>query len=79
MFIAQIFFINEDVGTSSFLRNVFQDDRYLKIFSKFCYSSEVTLSAKTVAFVEIARQTVCSCAYAVAFLFSKATKFDFLL
>jgi len=38
---------------------------------------ELTLSAKTVAFVEITRQT--SCSYAIAFLFSKPTKFDFLL
>jgi len=41
------------------------------------FSSELTSSAKTVAFVEITRQTFCS--YAVAFLFSKAKKFDFLL
>jgi len=66
---------NEDVGTSSFLLNTFQDDHHLKIFSEFCYSLELTLSAKTVAFVEITRQTFCS--YAVAFFFSKATKFDF--
>jgi len=77
MFIAQIFFINEDVGTSSFLLNVLQDDRHLKIFSEFWYSSELTLSAKIAAFVEITRQTFCS--YTVAFLFSKSTKFDFLL
>jgi len=56
---------------------MFQDDRHLKIFSEFCYSSELTLSAKTVAFVEITRQAFCS--YAVAFYFSKATEFDFLL
>jgi len=56
---------------------MFQDDRHLKIFSEFCYSSEITLSVKTVAFVEITRQTFCS--YAVAFLFLITTKFDFLL
>jgi len=48
---------------------MFQDDRHLKIFSEFYYSSELTLSAKTVAFVEIARWTICS--YAVALLISK--------
>jgi len=41
------------------------------------FSSELTLSAETVAFAEITRQKFCS--YAVAFFFSKATKFDFLL
>jgi len=56
---------------------MFQDDRHLKIFSEFCYSSELTLSAKSVALIEITCQTFCS--HAVAFVFSKATKFDFLL
>jgi len=41
------------------------------------FSSELTVFAKTVAFAEITRQTFCS--YVVEFLFSKATKFDFLL
>jgi len=40
-------------------------------------TSELTLSAKTVPFVEITRQTFCE--DEVTFLFSKATKFDFLL
>ena len=68
---------NEDAVTSSFLLNMFQNDRYLKSCSEFCYSSELRLSAKTVALKEITRQTICS--YPVAFLFSKATKVDFLL
>jgi len=41
------------------------------------FSSEFTLSSKTVAFIKITCQTFCS--YAVAFVFSKTTKFDFLL
>jgi len=42
-----------------------------------CIQLERTLSAKTVAFVVITCQTFCS--YTVAFLFSKATNFYFLL
>jgi len=42
---------------------------------KLRYSSELTFSAKTVAFVKITRQALWS--YAVALLFSKDTKFDF--
>jgi len=56
MFVVRFFFCNEDAETS-FLLHMFQDDRPLKNFSEFCYSSELTLSAKTVAFVEITRQT----------------------
>jgi len=37
----------------------------------------ITLSAKTVTFLEIKCQTFCS--HTVAFLFSKATEFDLLL
>ena len=64
-------------GLLHFYYKMVQDDRHLKIFSEFCYSSELKLSAKIVAFVEITRQTFCS--YAVAFLITKATKIDFLL
>jgi len=44
----ELFEENEDVGTSSFLLNMFQVDRHLKLFSEFCYSLELTLSAKPV-------------------------------
>ena len=44
---------------------------------KLRYSSELTFSAETVAFVKITRQALWS--YAVALLFSKDTKFDFPL
>ena len=76
-FSPEFFEKNEDAGTSSILLNMFQDHRHLKISSEVCYSSELTLSAETVAFVGITRQTFCS--HAVAFLFSKATKFNFVL
>jgi len=36
----------KEAGTSSFLLNTLQDDRHLKIFSEFCYSSELTLFSK---------------------------------
>ena len=77
MFLVQIFENNEEVGTLSFLSNMFQSYCHSKNFSKFCKSLKLTLSAKTVAFVKITCQTFCS--YAGLFLFSKATKFDFLL
>jgi len=68
--------------------HIFQIIRARNMFLLFdstamCYfrhcelSSELKFSAKTVQFVEITRQTFCS--YPVAFLFSKAMKFDFLL
>jgi len=41
-----------DAGTSLFVFNVFQVDRHWKIFNEFYYSSELTLSAKTIAFAE---------------------------
>jgi len=41
-----------DAETSLFLLNVFQDDRHLNIFSEYFCSSELTLSAKTIAFAE---------------------------
>ena len=47
------------------------------IFRRVRISSELMLSTKIVDFVEITGQMFCL--YAVAFLFSKATKFDFLL
>jgi len=34
-FLPEFFEKNEDAETSSFLLNVFQDDRHLKIFSEF--------------------------------------------
>jgi len=36
----------DDAGTSSFLLNMLQDDGHLKIFSEFCYSSELTSFCK---------------------------------
>jgi len=49
--VEKIFFFNfwkKDAGTSSILLNMFQDDRHLKIFCEFCYSTELTLFRKGV-------------------------------
>jgi len=77
MFRARIFFENEDAGSFSILSNMFHDDSYLNIFSKFSHSSKLTISAEPVTFAEITDQTFRL--YELAFLFSKSTKFDFVL